>query len=536
MILRKLALFILILLWSAILWGADLKISWREGKDNLYNHPAKLLVTKTDGKPVAEAVIFRGGDLLGKTDKLGVLNTNNLNTAAVKYTLKACLNEQCSDKVTYQVVASEFPFPTFISMGEDPSTSMSFTWHTMPKIKETLTECIREDDPAGFKSPQVIRARGVSLLQELIDLDKPEGKKYQVMIHKTTLNGLSPDTKYRYRVGDGKYWQDGSFLTAPDPAGNTTIKFLFTADSQESTRENYQANYKAILGKAFEINPGIRFIVHAGDMVNRGMNGQEWGWFFESGDQYFRRFPLASVVGNHETGGVAISGPQQENKAYLNYFNNPSNHTGIFAEGSSYAFNYGAARLVCLDNQNLGDAIDAETKTGEAKYLHSALAWLRKELGNATAQQKWKIVTMHQPIYGANRDEKELREVLAPIFDSCKVDLVITGHDHYYFRSFPMRYDRQKNDGEVVPMDQFGTVYLTGGSTCNKMYPQKYARPYQAVVMAKELIPGRYPWLRGEILTQQNYSLFTVNQQQLHYQFYDRSGNLKDELLLRKNQ
>jgi 3',5'-cyclic AMP phosphodiesterase CpdA len=240
-------------------------------------------------------------------------------------------------------------------------------------------------------------------------------------------------------------------------------------------------------------------------------------------------------VGNHETGGLVTTGPQQENNAYLSNFNNPSNHTGIFSEGSAYSFDYGAAHLLCLDNQNLNDAMEIKMKTGDGKYLKAALDWIKKDLQNASPGKRWKIVTMHQPIYGANRDEKELREVLAPVFDSCKVDIVITGHDHYYFRSFPMKYDKIKNDGEVVPLDQFGTVYLIGGSTCKKMYPQKFARPYQAVVMTNGLFPGRYPWLRNEVLTLQNYSTFTVSPEELHYQFYDILGTKQDEVLLKKN-
>ena len=536
MIKSKLALSTAFLLWSVLLWGADLKISWREGKDNLYNHPARLQVTELEkGKPVNGASIFRNEELIGTTDVQGLFTTTALNTAAVKYTLKACIKEQCSDNVTYQVLASEYPFSTFISMGEEPSNSMSFTWQTSEKVKITLVECVRTDDQSGFRSAAVIRCKGTETLKELIDLDKPEGKRYNMTIHKTTVKDLNPDTNYKYRVGDGKYWQEGSFTTAPSSDTNGTVKFLFTADSQESGRENYQANFKAVLNKAFELNPDIRFIAHAGDMVNRGMNGQEWGWFYEAGCSYFMNYPLAPVVGNHETGGLVTTGPQQENMAYLSYFNNPLNHTGLFAEGSAYSFNYGSAYLLCLDNQNLNDAMELKIKTGEGKYLRAALDWIKKDLQNASQGKRWKIVTMHQPIYGANRDEKELREVLAPIFDSCKVDLVITGHDHYYFRSFPMKYDKIKNEGEVVPIDQFGTVYLIGGSTCKKMYPQKFARPYQAVVMANDLFPGRYPWLRNEVLTLQNYSIFTVNPNELHYRFYDVLGNLKDEVSLKKN-
>jgi predicted phosphodiesterase len=532
----KLTLFTALVLLSSLAWGAELKISWREGKDNLYNHPAQLLVTLSDkGQPAAGVSIYRNEELLGQTDVNGLLTTTELNTAAVKYTLKACIKEKCSDNTTYQVIASEYPFPTFVSMGEDPSNSMSFTWHTAEKTKMTVVECVRADGNTGFQSQGVIRIKGIDYLKELIDFDQPTGKRSKVIIHKATAGGLAPDTKYNYRIGDGKHWSEGTFLTAPAPNTSESVKFLFVADSQESNRENYQSFFKSVLKNAFETNPDIRFIAHAGDMVNHGTYAQEWDWAFEAGEKYFRNSPVASLVGNHEAGGMVSSMPQQKNQAYLSYSNNSSNHTGIYSEGSAYSFNYGAAHLLCLDIQNLYDAMDVQSKTGEQKYLKSALGWIKMDLGTATSQNKWKIVTMHQPIYGANRDEEELRKVLAPVFDSLKVDLVITGHDHYYFRSFPMRYNSTNNDGEIVPMDQFGTVYIIGGSTCSKMYVQKFAKPYQAVVMAKDYFPGRYPYLRNDPLTRPNYSTFTVNKDELHYRFFDVGGKVMDEVLLKRN-
>ncbi|HWR99191.1 MAG TPA: metallophosphoesterase family protein, partial [Prolixibacteraceae bacterium] len=453
MIKLKFTLVTFFIFCYVLLWGADLKISWKEGKDNLYNHPARLHVTSTDkGNGVANATIFLGEEALGKTDSKGYFSSSTLNQAAVKFTLKACIDDKCSDKTSYQVLASEYPFPTYISMGDDPSGSMSFTWHTNTKIKVSVTECVRADDKEGFTSQQAIRSKGITYLHKLVDVDKPEGIWHEVAVHKTTIRDLAPDTRYKYRVGDGKYWREGSFLTAPEKNDKKPVKFLFVADSQESSRENYQSILKSVLNKAFETNPDIRFVMHAGDMVNRGMNGQEWGWFYEAGEKYFRNFPFAPIVGNHEAGGVVTTGPQQENSAYLPFFNNPSNQTATYAEGSAYSFNYGAAHLLCLDIQNLYDAMDHQSKTGDGKYLESAIGWIKKDLADPSTQGKWKIVTMHQPIYGANRNEEELRKVIAPVFDRFKVDLVITGHDHYYFRSFPMRYDSLRNDGELVPM------------------------------------------------------------------------------------
>ncbi|MFQ9749391.1 MAG: metallophosphoesterase [Anaerobutyricum soehngenii] len=53
---------------------------------------------------------------------------------------------------------------------------------------------------------------------------------------------------------------------------------------------------------------------------------------------------------------------------------------------------------------------------------------------------KWRIVTLHQDIYGSAEHSNEpeitnLRYQLAPIFEENKVDIVLTGHDHAYSRT-----------------------------------------------------------------------------------------------------
>ncbi|MCE1198837.1 MAG: metallophosphoesterase family protein [Marinilabiliales bacterium] len=534
---KSLLFLVLGMVQAFFLEAADLKIKWVEGKDNLCHHTATLTVTlvKT-GQPVEGATLFNGNEPIGTTNKNGRLVSESLNLSAVDLQLKAAKEQLTSDPVSYQVLPSNHPYPLFLSMGENPATSVSMTWQTDAKTLPSLVECVEKEDPAGFASKKVIRARGTTVLAQLNEQQPGKGRQYTVSVHKATLTGLSSATTYRYKAGDGKNWSEGNFTTAPSRESAETVKFLFLADSQESSRERYQANLRPILQKAFEAHPDIRFIMHAGDMVNRGSFAREWEWFYEAGQPFFRQYLFAPNVGNHETGGIEITGPQQENKAYLNYFNNPSNHTGLYAEGSSYSFDYGSAHLVCLDVQNLEDAITLSEKSGDKRYLKSASDWLVKDLMKASQPGRWKIVTMHQPIYGANRNETEIRKVLGPLFDSCKVDVVITGHDHYYFRSFPMKYDAAANDGKVVPVNQFGTVYLIGGSTCSKMYQQKFANPYQAVVRANAVFPGHYPFQKNEPLLLQNYSLFTVTPTSLTFHFYDREGQLQDEMVLHKSQ
>jgi hypothetical protein len=68
------------------------------------------------------------------------------------------------------------------------------------------------------------------------------------------------------------------------------------------------------------------------------------------------------------------------------------------------------------------------------------LKWLEDELGKDTAD--WKIAFFHHPPYssgGKHGSDKHLREVVEPIFVRYGVNVVLTGHDHFYERIKPQR-------------------------------------------------------------------------------------------------
>ena len=68
------------------------------------------------------------------------------------------------------------------------------------------------------------------------------------------------------------------------------------------------------------------------------------------------------------------------------------------------------------------------------------LTWLRKEL--ADTNSKWKIVYFHHPIYTSGRYQngaRTLRSVLEPLLVEGDVDVVISGHEHFYERIVPQR-------------------------------------------------------------------------------------------------
>lgn len=70
---------------------------------------------------------------------------------------------------------------------------------------------------------------------------------------------------------------------------------------------------------------------------------------------------------------------------------------------------------------------------------HAAqLEWLEREL--AATSESWKIAYFHHPLYSSGRrhgSDEALRALFEPLFTRHGVDVVFTGHDHFYERIVP---------------------------------------------------------------------------------------------------
>ena len=75
----------------------------------------------------------------------------------------------------------------------------------------------------------------------------------------------------------------------------------------------------------------------------------------------------------------------------------------------------------------------------ESTYMdQDQLKWIEDELKKAN--EKWKIVFFHHPLYSSARthgSQLKLRAVLEPLFIQYNVSLVLNGHDHAYERIKP---------------------------------------------------------------------------------------------------
>ena len=230
--------------------------------------------------------------------------------------------------------------------------------------------------------------------------------------HQYTITSLAPGAKYYYRVEvDGGYLT-GSFLAAP-AADAENVKFLAYGDTRTYPQIHDTVNAEMIA--TYTADPAYQtFTMHTGDWVANGDNESHWT------DQFFNRswpntmemqanLPINGCIGNHEGSG----------RVFEKYWPYPYESGGQY-----WSFDYGPAHIVVLDQYTTSYA------PGSPQYI-----WLQNDLANATAP--WKFIQLHEPGWsaGIHANNSEVQDYIQPLCETYGVDIVFTGHNHYYARA-----------------------------------------------------------------------------------------------------
>jgi predicted phosphodiesterase len=111
----------------------------------------------------------------------------------------------------------------------------------------------------------------------------------------------------------------------------------------------------------------------------------------------------------------------------------------------------------------------------------------------------WIIIHQHKPLYSTNQDKdlaKELRQTYHKLFQEYDVDLVISSHNQYYERTYPVLYNEQefenhKNNKDINPIVAIknkseypptnGIVFLTVGTAGDELDKVKENPDYYVI-------------------------------------------------------
>lgn len=334
--------------------------------------------------------------------------------------------------------ADPAPSQVRLGFGGEPRTSMAILWRT--DLDTTATTARFGIGTALDQTSAGVTYRYIAGIGGVGD---------PIRMHEVHLCGLTPDTEYSYQVGGVgaggvERWSDTyTFRTAPDATTNPDAEVVIAYAGD--TRDGYAA-WAELATQILQRTPDL--LVYTGDIVTLGPQQVEWDAFFEAAPELFATVPLVSAHGNHEINSISYYAQM-----------------AMPGDEENFSFDFGHAHQVVLNS----DPVDVGDVTGaNATFLDDDLT--------AHDDATWKLVTFHRSIWSSGTNhgsDADLRAAWGTLIDEHRVDLVVTGHDHIYERTKPMRGDTPG----ATAAD--GTIYVVSGGAGADLYDTTFGTPDQ---------------------------------------------------------
>ena len=380
-------------------------------------------------------------------------------------------------------------------VAQDNSTSRTIMWQS----DSSEADAVIEYRLAGSENTQTIGATDKVFTDD----------GSTTYIHEATLSGLTPNTKYEYRVG---YSNDRrSDWYSLETAGASVYDVLIYPDSQSGDYSQWEEIVKSSALR----NPRTALYISMGDLVDNGEQAYQWRTWLNSIKPLSANVPLATTLGNHEM--YTLDWKMREPYAYLNYFDVPPNGNETFNH-RYYSYDFGDVHYVVLDTMLYESNHEDNHDTHHPDLYDVQVQWLRQDLAANT--KKWTVVLMHRDPFqyafnrpGANRDVgfNEEGVLFMPIFDAFNVDLVLSAHLHSY-----------RNRGHVrnFERDASGPLYILTGIAGDARRPNWKEHPLDVYVA-----PDR---------EKNNYMTMTVTPNKLIVKAFLPDGTQLDESVIEK--
>jgi 3',5'-cyclic AMP phosphodiesterase CpdA len=429
--------------------------------------------------------------------------------------------------------ATAWPDRITTTFEADPATSFAVAWRTDSSVASTVAEIALATPSGAFANaatskPAVTEALDLAALRT----SGPEGQQLVnaglggVKYHSVRFDALEPNTLYAYRVrGAENAWSEW-FQIRTGPRAGTPFRFIYMGDAQNGILSHWSRTVRASFQKA----PDARFILHAGDLVNRGSRDLEWAQWFKAVGFIHGMIPAVPVAGNHEYDGLvsAPASPRLLSALWRPQFRLPVVESlPATLKETVYKIAYNAD----LDVFVL-DSTPANSGAGGAQMAQVQATWLDGELTRSTA--RWKIVTMHHPIFssGEGRDSKEWREAILPILTKHKVDLVLQGHDHTYARG-TIGANPAAPTGPQRPERVAGRA----GEAVTTMFVNSVSGPKQYKFKANRWDQYAPSGVRLDKFGEgaQFFQVIEINNGMLDYRAYVATGDLYDSFVMSKD-
>ena len=380
-------------------------------------------------------------------------------------------------------------------VAQDNSTSRTIMWQSDNSEADAVIEYRLE----GAEKTQTIGATDKAFTDD----------GSTTYIHEATLTGLTPNTKYEYRVGYGTDRRSDWYRL--ETAGASVYDVLIYPDSQSGD----YSQWEEIVKNSALRTPRTALYISMGDLVDNGEHAYQWRTWLNSIRPLSANVPLATTLGNHEM--YTLDWKMREPYAYLNYFAVPPNGNEIFNR-RYYSYDFGDVHYVVLDTMLYESNHEDNHDTHHPDLYDVQVQWLRQDLMANT--KKWTVVLMHRDPFQYAFDRSDANRAVGfddegvlfmPIFDEFNVDLVLSAHLHSY-----------RNRGHVrnFERDASGPLYILTGIAGDARRPKWKQHPLDVYVA-----PDR---------DKNNYMTMTVTPNKLIVKAFLPDGTPLDESVIEK--
>lgn len=343
----------------------------------------------------------------------------------------------------------------------DTKSSKGFTWYTSTKLTDSTVQITKQTDSEPDFSKATI----------FTGSSAPSSNSRDELVHKAVATGLEANTTYYYRVGDKErgVWSDvGTIQTS---AASGAFTFIDLADTQAKTSDEAELSAQT-LEKALQTVKDAQFVVHNGDLVDKGTKEEQWDWLLGFSQKSLLNTTFVPSAGNHE----------DENFAFYEHFNINEPKGSATETGAYYSYDYNNAHFIVLNSN--------EDSEKYANFSEEQVEWLKKDaIAAKRAGAKWIFVNIHKGPYTTSNHATDsdimgangVRQQIAPLMAELDIDFVMQGHDHIYARTKPITKDgkatsptkiKESLHGETIEysVNPDGSIYVIPATAGPKVY------------------------------------------------------------------
>jgi hypothetical protein len=353
-----------------------------------------------------------------------------------------------------QVGGDRAPWGVHVAYGSDPCTEMTVMWSTRAAVNKTVVAA----GPAAGEPALPLLFTGEQI--PFSDVGNVQ------TLHRVTMVGLQPGTRYAYQVGDGGDHVSAEFQFSTQPAAGSGWLPTLAIYGDMGVTANGQATMPWLLEDALSGNLDV--VVHIGDMA---YNLDSAGGLV--GDAFMLQIqPLAASVpyhmapGNHETATDFYEYRLRLGAAMPPALGAPSGG----GNGTFHSTNVGPLHVVLVSSE-----VYFSDQPHSSGLATEQVTWLAADLAAVDrAVTPWVILGLHQPFYCSPNDDNDdchltasaVRGGLERIIYDGGVDMVFGAHEHSYERNWPV-FDSKwnaSNTGAGAYVNPPAPVHILSGA------------------------------------------------------------------------